>query len=106
MKQKSTSMFDRIATAMKQEPKPREEVQEPETTSEPEPVRAPEAVPEPAPEPKSENEEPLSKAEAAPDEQIDTGTSEPAHNGQNVSPQETKGRPKKAKTRKLKSKSG
>ena len=104
MKQTSTSMLDRIATAMKQEPKPREVVQEPEPSSEPEPVRAPEAVPEPAPEPRPEYEEPRSKAEGAPDEQIETGVSEPVHKGQDVSPQETTSQPKKARTRKLKSK--
>jgi len=106
MKQKSTSMFDRIATAMRQEPKPREEVEEPETSSEPEPIRAPETVPEPAPEPRPEYEEPQSKAESAPDERIDTGISEPVNKGQDVSPQETISRPKKTRTRKLKPKSG
>ena len=104
MKQKTPSMFDRITTAMKQEPKPREVVQKPETSSEPEPVRATEGVPEPGPEPKPENEEPRSKAEAAPDEQIDAGISEPVQKGQDVSPQETTSQPKKARTRKLKSK--
>ncbi len=104
MKQKTTSMFDRFATAMRQEPKPREEVEEPETSSEPEPVRVPEAVPEPAPEPRPEHEEPRAKAEAAPDEQVDAGISEPVHEGQNVPPQETANQPKKVKTRKLKSK--
>jgi RNA polymerase subunit RPABC4/transcription elongation factor Spt4 len=104
VKQKPTSMFDRIATALNQEPKPREVVQEPETFSEPEPVRAPEAVPEPAPEP--ENEEPLSRAETAQDEQMDTGTSGPVHIVRKVLPQETTSQPKKARTRKLKPKSG
>jgi len=104
MKQKTTSMFGRIATAMRQEPKPREEVQEPETSSEPEPVRAPETMHEPVPEPKPENVEPLSKAEAAPVEQVGATVSEPVHNGQNASPQETTSQPKKVKTRKLKSK--
>ena len=104
MKQKTTSMFDRIATAMRQEPKPIEVVQEPETSSEPEPVRAPEVVPEPAAEPRPEYEEPQSKADSAPDEQMDTGTSEPVRKRLIVSPQETTGQPKKAKTRKLKSK--
>ena len=103
-KQKTTSMFDRFATAMRQEPKPREEVQEPETSPEPEPVRAPEAAPEPAPEPRPEYEEPQSKAESAPDERIDTGISEPVNKGQDVSPQETTSQPKKTRTRKLKSK--
>ena len=104
MKQKTTSMFARIATAMRQEPKPIEVVQEPETSSEPEPVRAPEAVPEPAPEPKPENEEPQSKADAAPVEQVDTAVSEPVNKEQDVSQQETASQPKKARTRKLKSK--
>lgn len=104
MKQKTTSMFDRIATAMRQEPKPIEVAQEPETSSEPEPVRAPEAVPEPAPEPKPENEEPQSKADAAPVEQVDTAVSEPVNKEQDVSQQETASQPKKARTRKLKSK--
>jgi DNA-directed RNA polymerase subunit RPC12/RpoP len=104
MKQKTTSVFDRIATAMKQEPKPREVVQEPEISSEPEPVPAPEEVPGPAPEPKREYEEPRSKAEAAPDEQVDAGISEPIHKGQDASSQETTSQPKKARTRKLKSK--
>jgi len=104
MKQKTTSMFDRIATAMRQEPKPIEVAQEPETSSEPEPVRAPEVVPEPAAEPRPEYEEPQSKADSAPDEQMDTGTSEPVRKRLIVSPQETTGQPKKAKTRKLKSK--
>ncbi|MBU0624411.1 MAG: hypothetical protein KJ672_06155 [Candidatus Thermoplasmatota archaeon] len=104
MKRKSMSMFGRIATAMRQEPKPTEEVPKPETSSEPEPVRAPEAVPEPAPEPKPEDVEPGLKAEAAPDEQRDTPISEPVHEVQSVSPQETSSQPKKVKTRKLKSK--
>ena len=104
MKQKTTSMFDRIATAMRQEPKPIEVAQEPETSSEPEPVRAPEVVPEPAAEPRPEYEEPQSKAEAAPDERMDTGVSEPVNKEHDVSPQETASQPKKVKTRKLKSK--
>lgn len=104
MKQKTTSMFDRIATAMRQEPKPIEVAQEPETSSEPEPVRAPEVVPEPAAEPRPEYEEPQSKAEAAPDERMDTGVSEPVNKRQDVSQQKTASQPKKAKTRKLKSK--
>ena len=104
MKQKTTSMFDRIATAMRQEPKPTEEGQEPETSSEPEPVRTPESVPEPASGPKPEYEESRLRAGAAPDEQMGTGISEPFLNGQNASPQETTGQPKKVRTRKLKSK--
>jgi hypothetical protein len=101
MKQKTTSMFDRIATAMRQEPKPIEVVQEPETSSEPEPVRAPEVVPEPAAEPRPEYEEPQSKADAAPVEQVDTAVSEPVNKEQ-----ETASQPKKTRTRKLKPKSG
>ena len=103
-KQRPASMFDRIATAMRQEPKPREAVEEPETSSEPEPAHAPEAVPEPEPEPKPENEEPLSKAEAAPEEQMDTGIPDTARKEQDISPRETTSQPKKARTRKLKSK--
>jgi RNA polymerase subunit RPABC4/transcription elongation factor Spt4 len=104
IEQKTTSMFDRITTAMKPEPKQTEEAQRPEPSSEPEPVRVPEAVPEPTPEPRPEIVEPPSRAEAAPDEQMDTGTSEQVHKGQDVSPQETTSRPKKTRTRKLKSK--
>jgi RNA polymerase subunit RPABC4/transcription elongation factor Spt4 len=89
MKQKTPSMFDRIATAMKQEP---------------EPVRIQEAAPEQAPEPKPEKVEPPSRAEAAPDEQMDAGTSELVRKEQDVTPRETAGQPKKARTRKLKSK--
>ena len=104
MKQKTTSLLDRIAIARKQEPKPTEKGPKPETTSEPEPVRAPEAVPEPASGPKPEYEESRLRAVAAPDEQMDTGISEPVLKGQNASPQETTSQPKKARTRKLKSK--
>jgi RNA polymerase subunit RPABC4/transcription elongation factor Spt4 len=101
MKQKTTSMFDRIATAMRQEPKPIEAAQEPETSSEPEPVRAPEVVPEPAAEPRPEYEEPQSKADSAPVEQVDTAVSGPVNKEQ-----ETASQPKKTRTRKLKPKSG
>ncbi len=103
-KQKTTSMFGRFATAMRQEPKPREAEREPETPSEPEPVLAPEAVPEPAPEPKPEEVEPQLKAEVAREEQKDAGIPEPAQKGQDSSSQETPSPPKKAKTRKLKAK--
>jgi RNA polymerase subunit RPABC4/transcription elongation factor Spt4 len=102
MKQKTTSIFDRIA--MKQEPKPTENGPKTETSSEPEPVRTPESVPEPASGPKPEYEESRLRAGAAPDEQMGTGISEPFLNGQNASPQETTGQPKKVRTRKLKSK--
>ncbi len=102
MKQKTPSMFDRFAAAVKQEPKPTEEESRPGTSRESEPVRTPEAVPEEAPEPKPESEELQSKVEAAPDEQMDTGTSEPVQRERTVSPQETTSQPKKAKTRKLK----
>jgi RNA polymerase subunit RPABC4/transcription elongation factor Spt4 len=104
MKQKSTSMFGRIASAMKQETKPTEEVPRSETSSEPEPVRTPDTVPELAPEPKPEDVEPGPEVEAAPDEQMGTGISEPVHEVQSVSPKEASGQPKKVRTRKLKSK--
>lgn len=103
-KQKSPSMFDRIASAMKQEPKPTEDAPKPEPSSEPEPVRAPELMPEPVPEPKPENVEPRPRDEATPGEQIVTSVSKPAPKEQEVSPQETASKPKKAKTRKLKAK--
>jgi len=62
------------------------------------------AVPEEAPEPKPESAELQSKTEAAPDEQMDAGTSEPGQRERTVSPQETTSQPKKTRTRKLKAK--
>lgn len=103
-KQKSPSMFDRIASAMKQEPRPTEETPIPEPSPEPEPIRAAEVVPEPTPEPKPEVAEPRPTQQATPDEREATGTSESAPKEQDFSPQETASKPKKTKTRKLKAK--
>jgi DNA-directed RNA polymerase subunit RPC12/RpoP len=103
-RQKSPSMFDRFASAMKQEPKPTEEQPRPEPSSGSEPVRAPEAMPELVPEPKPEIVEPRPEDEATSDEQTVEGASEPTPKEQDASPQENAGKPKKAKTRKLKAK--
>ncbi len=103
-RQKTPSMFDRIATAMRQEPKAKEEPPAPEPSPEPEPVRAPEPVPEAAPELKPEYVEPRPMAEETPDEPTDTGESESGAKEQKISQQKPSGQPKKTRTRKLKAK--
>lgn len=95
--EKPTSVFDRIATAMKQEPRRREPKPEPVVEVEREP--APKVEPEPVPEPDIEAQPP--QTSTGPAESADVDDSEPAPDAPKAPSGDGAAKPKR-KTRKLK----
>jgi len=102
--EKVSSMFDGIAMAVRQEPKPQETEPESEPVLEVKPEPVPTPLPEQPPEPEPLKEEPAAQAEATPEDKSDAGTGPPAIEQERAASGEVAQKPKKPRTRKLKAK--
>ena len=102
--ERAPSIFERIGTAVRQEPKPQEPEPESEAVLEAKPEPVPTPLPEPMPEPEPLREELAEQAEAKPEGGSDVGAGTPVDEREKAASGETAPKPRKPRTRKLKGK--